>query len=284
MSVLSWLLAVNLSLPWQLVEHHQVLNNQQQVVAGQCSSQWLDATRSRLNDPSIALPNPFELVVWNTYKQQLPGFQAEFERVASQTDVLALQEVVAEPWLVTLLGQPEWFRHQSNAFFSARQHGYAATGVSTSARVPARHVCGWWAEEPWLPVPKTALLTVFSLSDEGALWLVNLHAINFTLGVIDYQNQLEQISRLLKWHTGPIIVSGDFNSWRETRHDALVAFNQELGLEAVSWQPDERVTFLGQPVDHVFYRGLVVEQAAVEATQVSDHSRLRVRFKLFNAD
>lgn len=274
-----WLLVANLSLPWQLAEHHQVIDQSLTPVAGECNSQTKPGQASA---PLMeaTLPETFELVVWNIYKQQRPELLPELAEIASRTDVLVLQEVVNDRAFQQLVSNVGLLSQQTVAFKTWRDDIYNATGVSTLARIPARWSCGWWAAEPWLPVPKTGLLTVYPLASGDDLWLVNLHAINFTLGVNDYQQQLNQIKALLKRHSGPIIVSGDFNSWREKRHDAIQQLQKELALKAVNWQPDERVQFFGQPVDHILYRGLTLDSANIKATLASDHHPLRARFKL----
>ena len=62
-------------------------------------------------------------------------------------------------------------------------------------------------------LPKSALYARYRLSNGSDLVTVNLHAINFTLGTKDFQNQIEQLENAVKKHKGPLIIAGDFNTW-----------------------------------------------------------------------
>ncbi|MBD1390184.1 endonuclease/exonuclease/phosphatase family protein [Neiella sp. HB171785] len=281
MNATFWLLLAALSWPWQLPDNNQVVDNNGDAVAGECSAlDFVELANDQAAAGDQLLPAEFELLVWNIYKQSRTNLVQQLEGYAATADVMALQEVVADQnWQSAGFLQP-WYRYQAAAFNMLREGQYGTAGVSTIARVPAIDVCGWWAPEPWLPFPKTALLTAFQLPSQQLLWLVNLHAINFTVGTEDYLAQLIGVIDVLKFHSGPIIVTGDFNNWSDSRHHAVKQLQTELGLKAVTWSPDLRVRFFGRPIDHVFYRGLNVLAAVAETSDASDHGPLRVRFTL----
>ena len=44
------------------------------------------------------------------------------------------------------------------------------------------------------------------------LMVVNIHAVNFSLGVDVYSKQLLPIGDQIAHHSGPIIMAGDFNA------------------------------------------------------------------------
>jgi endonuclease/exonuclease/phosphatase (EEP) superfamily protein YafD len=110
--------------------------------------------------------------------------------------------------------------------------------------------------------------------------VVNIHAINFTLGVADFRKQLEQIRPVLAGHPGPIILSGDFNTWRKKRADILDAFADEFSLIPVEFYNDHRKIFFGRPLDHIFVRGLQIGASDTRQLESSDHNPLLVEFSL----
>ncbi|GGA86350.1 UPF0294 protein [Neiella marina] len=281
MNTTMWLLLAALSWPWQLPDSNQVLDNNGDTVAGECmASDFVAQADDHAFNSVQTLPEEFELLVWNVYKQSRTNLVQQLRTYAASADVMALQEVVADSQWQNVDFLKPWYRYQAVAFDMLRNGNYGAAGVSTISRIPVVDICGWWAPEPWLPFPKTALLSAFRLPSEQLLWLVNLHAINFTVGTEEYLAQLIGIIGVLNLHSGPIIVTGDFNNWSESRHHAVKQLQTELNLKAVTWTPDVRVRFFGRPIDHVFYRGLNVSAAVAETSDASDHGPLRVRFKL----
>ncbi len=153
--------------------------------------------------------------------------------------------------------------------------------VLTASVVPSKQVCGYRNPEPWLRLPKSALITYYPLSNGQLLAVANIHAINFSLSLTQYRHQLSQLVVQLKKHNGPIIFAGDFNSWSSERLKQLDKLKEQLNLKEVKYQNDQlRKRFItGDPLDHVFYRGLFVISAVVQPTKASDHNPILVSFK-----
>ena len=128
-----------------------------------------------------------------------------------------------------------------------------------------------------LRLAKSALVTVYPLPDTRLLMVVNIHAVNFSLGVDVYSKQLLPIGDQIAHHSGPIIMAGDFNAEPST-HDALYRFAREMSLREVRFSDDQRKKAFGRPLDFVFYRGLSVHDASVLVTRASDHNPLLVEF------
>ena len=136
-----------------------------------------------------------------------------------------------------------------------------------------RHYLTSW--EPWLAMPKCTNITEYALSDtKETLIVVNIHAINFTLGVKQFRKQIEKIRQVLIEHKGPIILSGDFNTWRKKRMSILETLTVELGLDALTFQVDHRKTVFGQLLDHIYVRALTPENTVTHHVQSSDHNPL----------
>ena len=62
--------------------------------------------------------------------------------------------------------------------------------------------------------------------------------------------------------------------------DIVMNMAEQLSLEAVTYKNHNRITILGNPMDHVFYRGLdVINEKSIEVTS-SDHNPIMVTFRL----
>ena len=152
------------------------------------------------------------------------------------------------------------------------------SGVMTLASAHPIYCCPLREREPILRLPKSALVTVYPLPDARLLMVVNIHAVNFSLGVDVYSKQLLPIGDQIAHHSGPVIMAGDFNAWSRPRMNALYRFAREMSLREVRFSDDQRRRAFGRPLDFVFYRGLSVHDASVLVTRASDHNPLLVEF------
>ena len=157
----------------------------------------------------------------------------------------------------------------------------ASTGVMTlSNTTPLTH-CNLLDHEPWLRSPKAISITQFALeSTDETLAVVNVHAINFTLGIIDFENQITKIEAALADHQGPVILAGDFNTWRRHRVEVLQAMTDRLQLTELSFAVDNRITPLGNVVDRVLIRGLTAIDASTEIVDSSDHNPMSITLSM----
>ncbi len=106
--------------------------------------------------------------------------------------------------------------------------------------------------EPLLRLSKSALITVYALQSAQQLMVINIHAINFSIGVEVYGKQLDAIGEQVKRHAGPVIMAGDFNAWSRQRINALYQFASEIALREVRFLDDQRRRTFGRPLDFVF--------------------------------
>ena len=77
-----------------------------------------------------------------------------------------------------------------------------------------------------------------------------------------------------------VILAGDFNSWGEKRTYYINTLAQASGLQQAIPAPDVRVKVLSEPLDHLFYRGLVLNQTDSRKTSASDHNPLWAEFSV----
>ncbi|WP_413113897.1 endonuclease/exonuclease/phosphatase family protein [Thaumasiovibrio sp. DFM-14] len=216
------------------------------------------------------------LTVWNIYKGGKPGWQEGLNQFSHHADLVLLQEASLHDEFRQYLEQTPWQVAMANAF-TFFSH---SAGVLNLSRTAALQSCAYLSVEPWLKLPKSALYAEFLLSDGQTLAVVNLHGINFTLGTEQYQQQLGALTAALRYHVGPMIVAGDFNTWRKGRQRVVEDFAKELGLSHTLFNDDYRTRVLGLPLDHLFYRGLQLVEANAPQTDASDHNPLLAQFQV----
>ncbi|MFD2180335.1 endonuclease/exonuclease/phosphatase family protein [Veronia pacifica] len=218
------------------------------------------------------------LAVWNIYKQQKRGWNKTLSTLADVSQLMLLQEAQGKPGMRTWVRTNEWHHDQAYAFSFANQ----VAGVMTLSRQLPREACAYLTTEPLLRLPKSAVKTVYPLSDGRLLSVVNIHAVNFTMGTEEYQEQLDTLIEAVMYFEGPIIIAGDFNSWSISRTRIMNEKMGSLGLKQVGFEPenDHRLRVFGFPLDHIYYRGLLLDGADVVETHTSDHSPMVVRFRI----
>ncbi|MEJ2762882.1 endonuclease/exonuclease/phosphatase family protein [Photobacterium sp. MCCC 1A19761] len=244
----------------------------QNVLAPQFSYQCVES--------DIALPldrdGQLSVSVWNIYKQQRESWRDALEQFSQRSELVLLQEASLTAGLKAYLDETQWKVRMANAFKFLN----TPAGVMNLSTVNARTTCAYLAMEPWLRLPKSALLSEFNLSNGQTLVVVNLHGVNFALGLEEYKAQFRALKKVLDSHIGPIILAGDFNTWRQARLDVVNAFAQSLGLVDVTLRRDQRVKILGKPLDHLYYRGLELVDAQAPQTNASDHNPIIADFRL----
>jgi endonuclease/exonuclease/phosphatase (EEP) superfamily protein YafD len=110
--------------------------------------------------------------------------------------------------------------------------------------------------------------------------VVNIHSINFTLGTDSFNTQLQKVENIMSQHYGPVIFSGDVNTWSNKRMAILKDFSIRQGLKAVTFNKHDRTRIFGHAIDHIYYRALTVTDAAVIKVTSSDHNPMLVSFTL----
>ncbi|MGF1719813.1 endonuclease/exonuclease/phosphatase family protein [Vibrio kyushuensis] len=218
-----------------------------------------------------------DVLVWNIYKQNRLNWHEALTAFSQSAQLILLQEASMTESLKGWVLDKGWQGNQVEAFKAFD----VSSGVLTIAASSPALACAYLELEPWLRLPKSALYSLYQLSNGEMLAVVNIHAVNFTYGVGEYHHQLEVLAKELTQHEGPIILAGDFNSWNEERVAELNQVVEFLGLEAATFSPDHRKQFVnGLALDHVFYRGLSLKTAEAPLSDASDHNPLLVSFSL----
>jgi endonuclease/exonuclease/phosphatase (EEP) superfamily protein YafD len=214
---------------------------------------------------------------WNMQKGRKDGWKEDFENMIQDTDILTVQEAYLNIDLRELLKKGRYSWNISNAF----QYKGREVGVLTASRLDPDFICTFRVKEPLINLPKTVMVTIYPLSGtDESLLVVNIHSINFTVETRQFDSQLHEVERILLEHQGPLIVSGDINTWSKKRTTIVEKLVNRLGLNALTFEKDYRVKIFSRAVDHIFYRGLTASASTVLKVKSSDHNPMLVTFRL----
>jgi endonuclease/exonuclease/phosphatase (EEP) superfamily protein YafD len=223
--------------------------------------------------------NGFSLLSWNMQKGMRVGWEEDFHRLSYNKDLLIIQEAYLTDAMKRLLQE----RHHHWDLALAFEYKDNKTGVLTASKIEPSFLCTFRNKEPLIRIPKTILITRYPLSGGNQVVMVaNVHLINYTLPVSHFRAQLRQLEKILSKHKGPLIVSGDFNTWNDERMAVVDTITSNLYLKAVTFSENYRTTVFGHNVDHIYYRGLGLIKALSVKITSSDHNPLIVKFRLTN--
>ncbi|MFO1413620.1 MAG: endonuclease/exonuclease/phosphatase family protein [Burkholderiales bacterium] len=232
-----------------------------------------EAARTAAERWSQAAPidaSAIRLLTWNLHKQDDAGWDRDLARFAGDADVLLLQEVtLTEPVMQVLQSADLGWVMASSFIYNERD-----VGVLTATRVAPVATCTQRMTEPLLRLPKSAVISWLRLPGTAdTLAVVNVHAVNFSLTLGAYRDQLRAIGDALTGHRGPIVLGGDMNTWTDERLDAVRELGARLGLAELTYpEHDLRSLFLGKQLDHIFVRGLAVTKVEAIPVTSSDHN------------
>lgn len=220
--------------------------------------------------------NDISVVNWNIQKGRSTAWVGDLLAEELGPDLLILQEasVATDAWQDLV---PDHF----SSFAEGFGPNWSPSGVMTVSAAEPLTECELVSHEPWFGTRKATLITEYAMSDSNeTLLVVNIHGINFTFGVHDLAHQFAQAKAVVEAHDGPVLFSGDFNTWRVQRKAVLKEMLEALNLEALEYDVDHRKKFLGSPLDHIYVRGLTSEHATTMKSRASDHNPMSVRLKV----
>ncbi len=242
--------------------------------------QFEKISNSELSQKPELDSNGFKMMTWNILKGMKEGWKEDFKSLIKYKDILTIQEAYLTYDLRELLKKESYNWDISIAF----KYNGAEVGVLTASRLEPTFTCSFRIKEPLINIPKTALLTLYSLSNtDKSLMVVNIHSINFTLGTESFYTQLQNVEKILIQHHGPVIFSGDFNTWNKKRKAIVRDLSIRIGLKAVTFNKNYRSKVFGHDIDYIYYRGLTVSDATVLKVNSSDHNPMLVSFRLEEA-
>jgi len=156
-------------------------------------------------------------------------------------------------------------------------------GVATLSTYPGETISLYRSgvREAGFATRKSALLTRHTLPGGETLYLLNLHAINFVRQKFFAKEVAAIVEMLEKVSDAPhLIVAGDFNTWSAKRMDLLDRAMARLGLSRADLRAPHLVKSIGRRLlDHIYYKGLILEYATAIDAPISDHNPLYATFR-----
>jgi endonuclease/exonuclease/phosphatase (EEP) superfamily protein YafD len=222
------------------------------------------------------LPSEFQVACWNIQKNRKDGWQQPLASFVATSDLVFLQEAYLTKEIQTVLQshQQHWDLAQTYTFREVKG------GVLTTSSILPLTTQALQHPEPIIKTPKSMLITRYPLADSTQTLLAfNVHIINFTLATSPVSEQLLDLGAILTEHIGPVVIGGDFNTWKQKRITLLMDWTHKHRLHTVIFEEDQRSTFFGHPVDYIFYRDLEVVKATCSNITSSDHNPMTVLFK-----
>ena len=223
-----------------------------------------------------ALAGELEILSWNIQKAGNAGWAKDLARMTGDIHLAFIQEASLQAQIPEAIPTP-----LVQAFAAGYTTASQDTGVMTLSASSPSLQCNFTAWEPWLGTPKATSITEYPLRGRAErLLAINLHAVNFTFGLADFQQQFQDLAGVLSRHEGPVILAGDLNTWSDSRQTLVDNFMHEFELQPVTFSPDLRTTTFGRALDHIYIRGMHAQLARVIPVSSSDHNPLRVRLAL----
>lgn len=262
-----WLLAGCSALPVAPAREHAEISPEAAGCLARLSG-TANAPSHRLNN------NGFSIVNWNIQKGKHENWAGDLQQLNAGADLLILQEAPRE--------NDAWDDF-TPAHYVSFAEGFgikqSVTGVLTMSSVAPLSECKFVAFEPWFGTRKATLVTEYALTDSAeTLLVVNIHSINFSFGVKHMHKQLRQAATVIEHHDGPVLLSGDFNTWRRRRAEVVETIVERLGLVPLQYEVDHRKRWFGRALDHIYVRGLRTLHATSMELDSSDHNPMAVHF------
>lgn len=231
-----------------------------------------------------ALPAQFDIVSWNIWKGRQPGAMDQLRSATEETELVLIQEFTRA--MADDLDLGVAFGRSWHPILQPRK----TTGVAILSKVAPSHLQALPApwHEGYILTPKMSLAATLPLADGRELMVINVQALEFHF-TSHQGDQLERVRAFAAGHQGPVIIAGDFATWRQDRTEQLREILSDY--TEVTFDPDTRgpgpryVKRLqgdrGLPSDHIFVRGLTqVGSGRVIDTKASDHDVLAVTLQV----
>lgn len=235
----------------------------------------------RLDVDNISILN------WNIQKKNSSNLWSnEFKTLLESYNpsIVLLQECQFKKGLENLLHTEHYGFIFAPNFMDIFKNLHSGVLTASHSKYQCATIIKSHAYEPLIKVPKIFLSTTYCLSgSDDELLILNIHAINF-VGFWKFISQVQQLEYSIRCHKGPVILSGDFNTWNKKRSNILNKILKDAGLSKVEFNGDHskyiKKFLFFNPLDHIYYRGLTLDSREVLKTDNSDHNPLLVSFKL----
>lgn len=238
-----------------------------------------------IGEPSaVALdPQSIKILVWNIYKGQRENWSKDFTILAEKADLLLVQEGYLNPLMQEVFYYLRFFRFDFGISFLYQEEGGIPTGTTVGSKVkPFKSgLLRTVDTEPLIGTPKTITFGYYPITGFNKKVLVlNIHGLNVTKQEA-LERQILSANEIIAKHDGPVIFAGDFNTRTKNRMKFLRSKMQEVGLQELTFLDDDRMSFMGNPLDHVFVRNFSAKEARVlPSIESSDHKPIYLELRL----
>ncbi len=240
------------------------------------------STKGSLNCFDCKMPSKFTVTIWNMYKGKEDSWSADYLKLASESEIILGQEFLLQGEMKDVLSNANRENILATSFYDTNGQ---ATGVFTSSTVKAVSKQAFQSSdrEPIVNTPKLALISKYPADNGQIITFINIHALNF-VGIQPFTIQIATLLSAIKDNAGPVIFAGDFNTNAPTKTLIMnMLFKKEGFKQARYTGRDDRMTFLGQPLDHIWYRGLnLIEARVLGEIEGSDHKPMQAEFELID--
>jgi len=272
-SALAAIMVMSLCLSFYAIN---LANSKPKVMINLIEPQFQTQCASQAVTTALDIDGRLTVSVWNIYKQKRKSWQARLIQLEHASQLLLLQEASLTPAMHQFIAANSLNIAMAKAF---KLFG-TSLGVMNLSDAAAISACAFHATEPLIRFAKSALVAYYPLSSGDTLLVINLHGINFDWRIARYTQQFEALSEALSLHHGPIILAGDFNTWRGARMDFVADFSNRFNLIEAQYKLDRRQRVFGMALDHLFYRGLDFHYAESSFTDASDHNPITAHFSI----
>jgi endonuclease/exonuclease/phosphatase (EEP) superfamily protein YafD len=215
------------------------------------------------------------LLNWNAHKLADKKFITDLVQLSADADIVTIQESMHSTRYEEIFLANFDFNFSFNMSFCNKEK--QATGVMNMARfnIEANQTLVSPDTEPILNTPKVSGYSAIQVPNIGTVHVINIHALNFNLGS-KFERHVDSVGAFIRTLQGPVIWTGDFNTWSGGRQKHLDKLAQSLGLSHVKLANDKR----NLKLDHVYVRGLeVISAELLNGFKSSDHLPVKVVFK-----
>jgi endonuclease/exonuclease/phosphatase (EEP) superfamily protein YafD len=243
-------------------------------------------------DKEANINDSIRILNWNIHKE---GNLSEWKKVIThivkdkKPDFILLQEVRLDGKVGDFISKDLKYGWEfSPNLYQGKYDAYS--GVLTASHIKPKMVESALSNETELfsKIQKTVLFTKYPIGSPSLeLLVVNIHGININIDLDGFKEQIRYIAEVVMRHDGPVILAGDFNTWKEARLDHLSKLVKEMELVKIDFgsNADYVETMFGNPLDHIFISKEKLEvikgsQDVIVDIKSSDHSPLFVELRI----
>jgi endonuclease/exonuclease/phosphatase (EEP) superfamily protein YafD len=243
-------------------------------------------------DKEANINDSIRILNWNIHKE---GNLSEWKKVIThivkdkKPDFILLQEVRLDGKFGDFISKDLKYGWEfSPNLYQGKYDAYS--GVLTASHIKPKMVESALSNETELfsKIQKTVLFTKYPIGSPSLeLLVVNIHGININIDLDGFKEQIRYIAEVVMRHDGPVILAGDFNTWKEARLDHLSKLVKEMELVKIDFgsNADYVETMFGNPLDHIFISKEKLEvikgsQDVIVDIKSSDHSPLFVELRI----